>query len=56
MRAHARGERVHRAMLARGFDGTMPAAPVAPPARADALFALAVPGALLTVRALVELS
>jgi cobalt/nickel transport system permease protein len=56
LRAHARGERVHRAMLARGFDGTMPAPPVARPARADALFALAVPGALLTVRALVELS
>jgi cobalt/nickel transport system permease protein len=56
LRAHARGERVHRAMLARGFEGTVPAPPVARAARADAMFAVAVPGALLAVRALVELS
>jgi cobalt/nickel transport system permease protein len=56
LRAHARGERVHRAMLARAFDGTLPAPPVARPARADAVFALAVPGVLVAVRALVELS
>jgi cobalt/nickel transport system permease protein len=56
LRAHARGERVHRAMMARGFSGTLPAPPVARPARGDVLFAAAVPGALIAVRALVELA
>lgn len=56
LRAHSRGERVHRAMLARGFDGTLPAPPTVRAARGDAVFAVAVPGALLALRALVELS
>jgi cobalt/nickel transport system permease protein len=55
LRAHARGERVHRAMLARGFDGALPAAPSRRATRGDAVFAVAVPGALLAVRALAEL-
>jgi cobalt/nickel transport system permease protein len=56
LRAQARGERVHRAMLARAYAGTLPAPPLARAARADLAFALAVPGALVAVRALAELS
>jgi cobalt/nickel transport system permease protein len=56
LRAHARGERVHRAMLARTFTGTLPAPPLVRMARRDAVFAIAVPGALLAIRALAELS
>jgi cobalt/nickel transport system permease protein len=56
LRAHARGERVHRAMVARGFDGALPAAPTPRATRGDAVFAAAVPGALLVVRALAELA
>ena len=43
-------------MMARGFDGTLPAAPMARAARGDVLFAAAVPGALIAVRALAELA
>jgi cobalt/nickel transport system permease protein len=56
LRAQARGERVHRAMLARGYTGALPAPPAVAATRRDAVFALAVPGAVLAVRALAELS
>jgi cobalt/nickel transport system permease protein len=49
LRAHARGERVHRAMLARGFSGALPLEPrrLAP---ADVAFAAGVAALLLAVR------
>jgi cobalt/nickel transport system permease protein len=50
LRAHARGERVHLAMLARGYDGTMPAPARAQLARADLLFLALVPGTIVAVR------
>jgi cobalt/nickel transport system permease protein len=56
LRAQARGERVHRAMLARTFSGTLPVPPPVRAARADLVFALSVPGALLALRTLLELS
>jgi cobalt/nickel transport system permease protein len=50
LRTHARGERVYRAMLARGYAGSMP--PGAPLAlgRADAAFVVAVLAALVPLR------
>ena len=52
LRAHARGERVHLAMVARGYSGTMPAAEPLPLARADVLFLALVVGTILCVRML----
>lgn len=50
LRSHARGERVHRAMLARGFAGSMPALEPLRFTRADTLFVLALALLLLPVR------
>jgi cobalt/nickel transport system permease protein len=50
LRTHDRGERVHRAMLARGFTGTMPAGAPLVFRRADALFVAAVAGTLVAAR------
>lgn len=50
LRSYGRGERVHRAMLARGYSGTMP---VLVPLRfgvVDALFVAGIAGALITLR------
>ena len=41
VRSYERGERVHQAMLARGYTGTMPALDVAPRRRADLAIAVA---------------
>jgi cobalt/nickel transport system permease protein len=50
LRTHSRGERVYRAMLARGYRGQMPhLAPLAP-ARADVLFPSLVLASLLPLR------
>jgi cobalt/nickel transport system permease protein len=49
LRAHARGERVHRAMLARGFAGALPRRPE-PLAAADVAFAAGIAALLLAVR------
>ena len=51
LRTHARGERVHLAMLARGYDGTMPAAAPLRLGRADAAFVALVLGLALGARA-----
>ena len=56
LRAHARGERVHLAMLARGYDGTMPVPAPVPLARADLLFLALVPGTIVAVRLLAGLA
>ncbi|MCW3013667.1 MAG: cobalt transporter, inner rane subunit CbiQ [Solirubrobacterales bacterium] len=53
LRSYARGERVHLAMLARGYDGTMPRAVPLTLHRADAVFVAAVASLLLPVRVLV---
>ena len=50
LRAHARGERVYLAMLARGFDGSMPRLDSPRFARADAVFVALVVVALLPFR------
>jgi cobalt/nickel transport system permease protein len=49
LRAHARGERVHRAMLARGFSGALPRESRALGA-ADVAFAATIAAVLLAVR------
>jgi cobalt/nickel transport system permease protein len=49
VRSFERGERVHLAMLARGFDGTMPATADASAGRGEWLAALAVPAAATAV-------
>jgi cobalt/nickel transport system permease protein len=54
LRAHARGERVHRAMLARGHRGMPPAATPLGLGRADVGFLMAVAGVLLATRVLAE--
>jgi cobalt/nickel transport system permease protein len=54
IRCFERGERVHAAMLARGFDGTMPVMGLAEPARAGAwvlAVALVLPVTIVTVAA-----
>jgi cobalt/nickel transport system permease protein len=50
LRAHARAERVHLAMLARGYDGTLPAAAGRALNRADLAFAAVLPALLVSVR------
>jgi cobalt/nickel transport system permease protein len=45
VRAYERGERVHLAMLSRGYDGSMPVLDDAPTARREWLGALALPAA-----------
>ena len=53
LRSYGRGERVHQAMLARGYDGAMPRAAPLALARADVLFVAAVLLALVPLRVLV---
>ena len=56
LRAHARGERVHVAMAARGWSG-VPAAPAAAALRrADVAFVAALAGVPLALRVLLELA
>ena len=50
LRAHARGERVHRAMVARGYTGVMPHGEPLCLARADVAFVACVAGPLLALR------
>jgi len=50
LRAHARAERVHVAMLARGYDGTMPAPAPLSPGPADAIFVVALLAAAVPLR------
>lgn len=50
LRAHARGERVHRAMLARGYTGTMPDTEPLRLTRVDLAFVACVAGPLLALR------
>ena len=50
LRAHARGERVHRAMLARGYTGTMADAEPLRLTRVDVTFVACVVGPLLALR------
>jgi cobalt/nickel transport system permease protein len=50
LRAHARGERVHRAMLARGFSGALPHAEPLRATPADIAFAATLAALLLAVR------
>jgi cobalt/nickel transport system permease protein len=50
LRSYSRGERVHLAMLARGFDGRMPRARELALTPADLAFAAAIVATLLTVR------
>jgi cobalt/nickel transport system permease protein len=50
LRSHARGERVHLAMLSRGFDGALPHLDTRALARADVLFLLLVACALVPAR------
>lgn len=52
LRTHDRGERVHLAMLARGYDGRIPQAAPLAFGRADAAFVAAVALALLPLRVL----
>jgi cobalt/nickel transport system permease protein len=54
LRAHSRGERVHVAMLARGWAGAMPHATQLSLTRSDALFCAMVAGPPLAVRLLLE--
>lgn len=56
LRSYARGERVHTAMLARGFTGEMPRLEPLRPGRSDAVFVALVAVALLPLRALLEVS
>jgi cobalt/nickel transport system permease protein len=56
LRAHARGERVHVAMLARGWAGRMPYAAPLSLTRSDALFCALVAGPPLAVRLLLEVA
>jgi cobalt/nickel transport system permease protein len=49
IRSYERGERVYVAMLARGYDGTMPALHEQPTPRRDWLVALAVPAAAAAI-------
>jgi len=55
LRAHARGERVHVAMAARGWTGTPPRAAAVPLTRADVAFAAALLGLPLVARLALEL-
>jgi cobalt/nickel transport system permease protein len=58
LRSHARGERVHTAMLARGLRSTHPVPPRAarrPLARADVAFLGALAGLPLAIRLVLEL-
>jgi cobalt/nickel transport system permease protein len=55
LRAHARGERVHTAMAARGWTGTPPRAAAARLSRADLAFAVALAGCPLAARLALEL-
>ena len=50
LRTYARGERVYLAMLARGFDGTMPRLDPLRFARADAVFLVVLAFALVPLR------
>lgn len=52
LRTYGRGERVHRAMLARGYAGEMPTARPLVLARADVLFVVAILAGLLPLRLL----
>lgn len=54
LRAHARGERVHVAMLARGWAGRMPHAAPLSLTRTDALFCALVAGPPLALRLILE--
>ena len=54
LRTHARAERVHMAMLARGFSGSMPRAEALRFGRADAAFAVLIVLALVPARVVVE--
>jgi cobalt/nickel transport system permease protein len=56
LRAHARGERVYLAMAARGYAGSMPQLSALRFRRTDAIFLAALVGALLVLRAGVELA
>jgi cobalt/nickel transport system permease protein len=56
LRAHARGERVHLAMVARGYSGTMPAPAAMPLARPDVLFLALVLGTIVAARLLAGLA
>ena len=56
LRSHARAERVHLAMLARGFDGAMPTVTPLALRRADVLFCALVLAALLPLRVALELA
>jgi cobalt/nickel transport system permease protein len=49
-RAYARAEGIHRAMLARGFQGQFPALPLSRPGPADLLFLALAAGACLAIR------
>ena len=54
LRAHARGERVHVAMAARGWTGAPPAAAAAALRRTDLLFVAALAGLPLALRVWLE--
>lgn len=56
LRTYARGERVHRSMLARGYVGSMPQLDSLVISRADVLFAGVIVSTLLAVRIAVELA
>jgi cobalt/nickel transport system permease protein len=55
LRAHARGERVHTAMAARGYTGAPARAAAAPLRRADVAFLAALAGIPLALRLALEL-
>jgi cobalt/nickel transport system permease protein len=55
LRAHARGERVHTAMAARGYAGAPPRAAAVALSRADVLFLAALAGVPLVLRLALEL-
>jgi cobalt/nickel transport system permease protein len=55
LRSHARGERVHTAMVARGYRGVPPRAARRPLARADVAFLGALAGLPLAIRLVLEL-
>lgn len=52
LRAHARGERVHLAMAARGYAGAMPLLDPLRPSRADAVFVAAIALVIVPARVL----
>jgi cobalt/nickel transport system permease protein len=54
LRTHARAERVHMAMLARGFSGSMPPAEALRFGRADAVFAVLIALVLVPARVIAE--